>query len=56
MKKFNGIIETAMRYRLLVLIATGLMVLFGIYSLVKMPKQEFPAFTIRQGIVVAAYP
>ena len=56
MRKYNGIIEAAMRYRVLILIATGLLVLFGVYSLFVMPKQEFPVFTIRQGIVVAVYP
>ena len=45
-----------MRYRVLVLIATALLVLFGVYSLFVMPKQEFPVFTIRQGVVVAVYP
>ncbi len=28
----------------------------GIYGMYVMPKDEFPAFTIRQGVVVAAYP
>ena len=29
---------------------------FGIYSLPQMNKDEFPQFTIRQGLVVAVYP
>ena len=29
---------------------------FGIYSLPKMNKDEFPQFTIRQGVVAAIYP
>ena len=33
----------------------GLMV-FGIWSLPKMNKDEFPQFTIRQGLVVSLYP
>lgn len=28
----------------------------GVYALLKMPKQEFPAFTIRQGVIVGVYP
>ena len=28
----------------------------GIYGLVVMPKQEFPVFTIRQGVIVGVYP
>ena len=37
---------------LLVVILFGL----GIYGMYVMPKDEFPAFTIRQGVVVAVYP
>ena len=29
---------------------------FGIYSLPKMNKDEFPQFTLRQALVVALYP
>ena len=29
---------------------------FGIWSLPQMNKDEFPQFTIRQGLVVALYP
>lgn len=51
-----GIIESAMQHRQIVFLITALLVLFGIYSLVNMPKQEFPSFTIRQGLVVGVYP
>jgi multidrug efflux pump subunit AcrB len=34
----------------------SMLVLFGIYALDKMPKQEFPSFTIRQGLVIGVYP
>ena len=37
---------------LLVVILLGI----GIFGMQEMPKDEFPAFTIRQGIVVAVYP
>ena len=30
--------------------------LFGVWALTKMNKDEFPFFTIRQGVVVAVYP
>lgn len=56
MKTKGGIIEAAMKYRQIVILIVALMFVLGIYSLVKMPKQEFPAFTIRQGVVVAVYP
>lgn len=56
MRKRGGIIEAAMRYRQIVILIVSLMFVLGIYALVKMPKQEFPAFTVRQGVVVAVYP
>ena len=50
------IIEWAMRHRQLIILIVVLGMIFGAYSLVVMPKQEFPVFTIRQGVVVAVYP
>lgn len=55
MKK-TGVIEWAMKHRQLIILVVVLMMIFGAYSLVVMPKQEFPNFTIRQGVVVAVYP
>lgn len=55
MKK-TDIIEEAMRYRQIIILITTILVLFGCYALYKMPKQEFPTFTIRQGLVVGVYP
>lgn len=42
-------------YRITLLIV-GLMVVLGIYGLDKMPKAEFPDFTLRTGVVVGVYP
>ena len=56
MKKKLGFIEWAMRYRQIVILITTLLVGFGVYGLYMMPKQEFPSFTVRQGLVVAVYP
>lgn len=55
MKKGN-VIEWAMSHRQIVILVVVLMMIFGAYSLKVMPKQEFPGFTIRQGVVVAVYP
>lgn len=55
MKKI-GIIESCMRYHRIMLLVVGLLVLLGIYGLAVMPKQEFPPFTIRQGLIVGVYP
>lgn len=51
-----GIVESAMRYRQIVFLITGLLVGLGIYALFVMPRQEFPQFTIRQGLVIGVYP
>ena len=51
-----GIIESCMRYHRIMLLVVGLLVALGIYGLWVMPKQEFPPFTIRQGLVVGVYP
>lgn len=56
MKQESGIIGWAMRYNKIVLLIVVVLVLFGVYALNVMPKQEFPVFTIRQGVVVGVYP
>lgn len=42
-------------YKITALLVT-LLFAFGITGLIKMPKDEFPAFVIRQGVVVAVMP
>ena len=42
-------------YRITLLL-TALVFVFGLIGLKLMPKDEFPPFTIRQGLVVAVYP
>ncbi|MBP5514087.1 MAG: efflux RND transporter permease subunit [Bacteroidaceae bacterium] len=42
-------------YRITIVI-TALMLAFGLYGMYKMPKDEFPAYTVRQGLVVAVMP
>jgi multidrug efflux pump subunit AcrB len=56
MEKKTGIIDWAMKYNRLVLLIVTALIIFGIYALVEMPKREFPAVTIRQGVVVGVYP
>ena len=56
MRKKTGIIEWSMRHYQIVFLITGLLVAMGIYALVVMPKQEYPIFTIRQGVVIGVYP
>ena len=52
----NNFIAKAMKYNKIVLLLISTFIIFGVYALFKMPKQEFPSFTIRQGVVVAVYP
>ncbi|MBM6992870.1 MAG: efflux RND transporter permease subunit [Prevotella sp.] len=56
MHKKRNIVEWAMHYRQIVILITSVLVAFGTYALVKMNKNEFPDFTIRQGVAVAVYP
>ncbi len=56
MKETKGAIAWAMKHHRIVLMITGMLVLFGVYALWHMPKQEFPVFTIRQGVVAGVYP
>lgn len=49
-------IEWAMHYRQIVILVVCCLMAFGIYSLPNMRKNEFPDFTIRQGLVVAVAP
>lgn len=56
MKSKQGVVEWAMRYHKIILLVMSLLVIAGVYSLQKMPKQEFPVYTIRQGVVIGVYP
>jgi multidrug efflux pump subunit AcrB/outer membrane protein TolC len=50
------IIASAMRNRNIVLIITAVLMIIGVVALVKMPRNEYPQFTIRQGVIVGVYP
>ena len=54
--KKTGFIEMTMRYRQVMLLAVILLMIAGVYSLVVMPRQEYPTFVIRQGVVIGVYP
>ena len=45
-----------MRSHNIIFFIVACLVLFGIFALTKLNKDEFPQFTIRQGIVAAVYP
>lgn len=54
--KKRNFVEWAMHYRQIIILLTCCLMAFGIYSLPQMRKNEFPDFTIRQGMVVAVAP
>ena len=56
MRRKRNFVEAAMHYRQIVILCVACLVAFGIYSLPQMRKNEFPDFTVRQGIVVAVAP
>ena len=56
MKKGSNIIDLALKYYRIVILIVIVFVAVGVYGLYVAPKQDFPTFTIRQGLVVATYP
>jgi multidrug efflux pump subunit AcrB len=54
-EKFN-IIQAVMRNKQIAFLITGALLIFGVYALFNMPRQEFPEFTVRQGLVIGIYP
>jgi len=50
------LLEHILRHRQLILAITGFLVLFGIVALMEMPRDEFPEFIIRQGLIIGVYP
>jgi multidrug efflux pump len=49
-------VEFAMKNKNVIILLVAMLVIFGVYGLLEMPKQEFPVFTIREGLVVGVYP
>lgn len=56
MKYNKGFIDTIMRNHNIVFLIVAMLTIAGIYGLISMNKDEFPQFTIRQGVVVGVYP
>lgn len=54
--KKTGLIEAAMRHKNIVVIVVVALMILGAFALKIMPRNEFPQFTIRQGVVVGVYP
>ena len=54
--KPNPIVVMGMKYSKEIILILSLLMALGIYALEVMNKQEFPVFTIREGVVAAVYP
>ncbi len=52
----TGIVAFGLKYHTLVILVVTALVAFGIYALEKMDKNEFPNFTVREGVVAAVCP
>ena len=51
-----NIVEASMKHRQITLLLTFLLVAVGVYSLMHMARREDPKMTIRQGLIIIAYP
>ena len=56
MKKESKFTKGVIQYHNIVYLIMTMLVLYGIFGLIKMNQDEFPQFTIRQGVVVGVYP
>ena len=52
----KGIISGSIQHQKIVWVVVAVIVAFGIYALVDMKKDEFPAYSYPQGIVAGVYP
>ncbi|MDE6556059.1 MAG: efflux RND transporter permease subunit, partial [Duncaniella sp.] len=52
----NPIVAAGIKYLKEVILLVCVLIAFGIYALKVMDKNEFPSFTIREGVVAAVYP
>ena len=56
MKNKISAIEWSMKYKAIPLSLGFVLVLVGFYALFNMPRNEFPDFTVRQGLIIGSYP
>lgn len=56
MKNGSNFINGVIRYRSIVYFIVAILVVFGIYGLMKINKDEFPTFEIKDGLVVGVFP
>lgn len=56
MKRRTNFIAVTMRNHTLVILLSLLLIVAGVYALFYMPRNEYPQFTIRQGVIAGIYP
>lgn len=56
MRMPGGVIERAMKHWRIVTTMVAVLVAYGLVAFLTMPRQEFPDFTIRQGLVIGVMP
>jgi multidrug efflux pump len=49
-------VEFSIKHKSIIILIVVFLALFGVFALIRMPKQEFPTFSIRQGLVIGVYP
>lgn len=54
--KPNPIVAIGLKYNKEIIMILAMLMALGIYALEVMQKQEFPSFTVREGVVAAIYP
>ena len=56
MKNNSGFIQGVIRYRRIIFFLVSLLMIFGIWGLLNINKDEFPTFEIKDGLVAGVYP
>ncbi len=54
--KLSPLVQWGYKYHSVVILLVCILAIFGIYALTVMDKNEFPDFTIREGVLVSVYP
>lgn len=56
MNQKSTLLSYILHYKQILLLCTGILSMLGIIALWEMPRDEFPQFTIRQGLIIGIYP
>ena len=56
MKNKTDLVTSAIRHKNITLLLVAMMMVAGVFSLIKIPKDEFPQFELPVGLVVGVYP